>query len=341
MLEPQNPFSVQHGKNPASISHAKAPLSTWSRVNTGATKLELSLQAQSGAVLGHLRSKVGPGAFRLAETLLEAALAKAVHEGYNPGVTTVVFHCPLEVVMAELGIKHRLTAQRYRAELEAADFLASHYHQGQQFTITKPDGSQVSYHQRTGTLWAVSLRPTRKARLTREDYSHKWRDMAADRRVGRLASRPPTSSEHKLIGQLNQNTEKRIKTWALSTVNTTPVNTNVHSSPGDWRNTVLDVFYCPRERAAQLIKAAVGTILQKLGDSTRNYSFWAWVLSRLRYLHERGQDYSQVLLDMLARAATDGLEGFARSPGALLISRLKKSPLWDLLKSTPHYLGGA
>jgi hypothetical protein len=87
----------------------------------------------------------------------------------------------------------------------------------------------------------------------------------------------------------------------------------------------------------QLAAQALATALADTG-STNYYQKLLWQL--LRCYDSTGEDYSYQVYIMAQRARTDTLEGFARRPGALFVSRLKGAPWWDeVMRQLPTRVG--
>ncbi len=82
---------------------------------------------------------------------------------------------------------------------------------------------------------------------------------------------------------------------------------------------------------AEMLNKASKSICVALGDN-HSQRFWYGLLKRLLTARERGcGDWFYRLYLLIARCRSDVNEGMARSGGALAVSRLKKSGLFELL----------
>ncbi|MCS6869653.1 hypothetical protein [Thermus sp.] len=226
--------------------------------------------------------------YRLARGVLQT-------RGLSRRVGTVVLHLPVDLLAAHLGV-HRATVWRWTKVLEARGLVATRTHYG---TL---DGRTVA----TGTLWAVRLRPG-KARLTYEDLRHPWRNLEDDRRRGATAwawkgLRPDL---------------KVLLLWALG----------ARRGPGSpapgGAGAPVDLYAIPYLLEASkgelpgLITALAEHLAARLRDhgSHRFYAGLLWKVVRRELDPWR-------LLAAIQRVQTDMQEGWARRPGALLVSRL-------------------
>lgn len=255
------------------------------------------------------RLKQGPlRAYRL---LLEVALKIAQQRGYPANVAQVVFHCPLEAVALGLEV-HRVTLWRWLGVLRAEGLLDWRPHKTTFRKQTRNDG----------TLWAVKLCPCgQPARLSAEDLTHPWRDLEADIREGRTAYKQMQQSKE---GQLNLKGAELILYWALTQeIQLPPLNMNV---AGPDVTCVMGLSYVAVEDRPKAVEQCAKIICAFLGDA--HPRFWCSLLWRLLRLADAGQHHFHGLYLMLRRAGADWAEGFARKAGALLVQRLKSSPIW-------------
>jgi hypothetical protein len=102
---------------------------------------------------------------------------------------------------------------------------------------------------------------------------------------------------------------------------------------------VLDVRFATRSERGEMVDGAARAAAHHLGDESVN--FYRWLLWQLLRVHDRGQDYFQGVYRMMVRAGVDRQEGFARSAGALFVSRLKAWDAWEVVKETPPYAVGS
>jgi hypothetical protein len=89
-----------------------------------------------------------------------------------------------------------------------------------------------------------------------------------------------------------------------------------------------------------MVELAAQALSQALSDqnSVSWYQKLLWQL--LRRFDATGDDYSYQVYLAAQRARTDALEGFARKPGALFVSRLKGAPWWDEVMRASGRVGG-
>ncbi len=82
------------------------------------------------------------------------------------------------------------------------------------------------------------------------------------------------------------------------------------------------------------VGVAAGALARALGD-TRSLGFYQRLVWQLLRAHDRGWDFFGVVYTETVRVLADRREGYAKKPGALLVSRLKKSGCWDELWRDP------
>jgi hypothetical protein len=71
-------------------------------------------------------------------------------------------------------------------------------------------------------------------------------------------------------------------------------------------------------------------------QDTHSERFWYGVLKGLLAAREAGKgDYFQTLYTMIARCRADVQEGMALKGGALAVSRLKRTQIWDEIARSP------
>jgi hypothetical protein len=98
---------------------------------------------------------------------------------------------------------------------------------------------------------------------------------------------------------------------------------------------LLDVRHAAKNERNQMVELAALALSQVLSDhnSMSWYQKLLWQL--LRRFDATGEDYSYQVYLAAQRAKTDTLEGFARKPGALFVSRLKHAPFFDEVMGQP------
>jgi hypothetical protein len=254
------------------------------------------------------------------EALYEVALEVGRARAYSPKVGQVSYHIPAEVVALALGI-HRATLYRHLPQLVNLGLLDYRAH------ITTCKGRRVS----DGTVWSIAMNPQQApAKVRYEDLKHEYRDLEADIRRGRTAwaaMRQSKTFEKRLV-----NTELLLN-WALPhRASSNPVTPDCRTD----LETVLDVPSADKGERGQMVDAAAHAAATHLGDKG-NLNFYRWLLWQLLRLQEldSSRDRFQTIYLAIRRAGVDQEEGFARKAGALLVSRLKQSGLWEELRQCP------
>lgn len=250
--------------------------------------------------------------------MTEVALQVASSRGYSALPHQVVFHIPMEVAAIAFDVCRR-TILRWAEDLQELGLLDFRAHKG------SLRGGRVN----TGTLWAVRL--TGKApKLTREDFQHPWRNLSQDVAHGRTAYKLMSQSQEVL---LSYKCTELLLTWALPpALRTNPVNLT-GTRLADQVAQLMDLPFIPKSDRRDAVKRFGMLICGYLGD--QHPAMWYSLLWNLLRLADRGQNYMHTFYDLLRRAAADREEGFAKRPGALLLARLKQTPLWDLWRSVP------
>jgi hypothetical protein len=295
-----------------------------------------------------LETLLTPATLRTFRLLHNAALRIADRRGYAPSVSQVSFFCPLEVVGAALGI-HRTTLWRHLGVLTAQGLLDYRPHK------TSFRGQTVN----DGTVWCIRLTPLKgkRPRLTYQELTHTYRNLEADVRKGRTAYAlckelsepcepeaisvtPPLSEPSKKSMQQSYNLMSEldrtnlILEWSLSPQYAqNPVMSDCCIAQAPVLETVLDLPYCTKDDRNSMVAAAASSICAALADA-KSHAFYCQLLWNLLRHHDRGQDFFQQVYQMIVRARVDYQEGFARSAGGLLLSRLKRWKVWDHLQRT-------
>jgi hypothetical protein len=242
-------------------------------------------------------------------------------------------HLPLEVLASVCGI-HRVTAWRHLPALRELGLIDYRAHKGTLRGETR----------NTGTLFQVRLNPSAgsKCRLSYGDLKHKWRDLDLDVKRKRTAYRTLKNHHATVIkASTNELDILRLLEWTLPPKPTkTPLKPDRCAPRQVSLEAVLDVKHAPREDRNQMVQLAAQALAAALADSgsTNYYQKLLWQL--LRCYNATGEDYSYQVYIMAQRARTDTLEGFARRPGALFVSRLKHAPFFDeVMNSPPNRVG--
>jgi len=270
---------------------------------------------------------------RLYTALVATAVETSRDRGYSPGTTHVTMHLPLEVLADVCGV-HRVTAWRHLPALRELGLVDYRAHKGTLRGETR----------NSGTLFQVRLNPVAgsKARLSYDDLKHKWRDLDRDVKRKRTAYRQLRDtlqqSENPSTTELDVS---RLLAWTLPPHIAKPrLATDSCTGRQISLEAVLDVRHAAKEDRNQMVELAAVALAQALNDakSTGWYQKLLWQL--LRRFDATGDDYTYSVYMMATRARTDTLEGFARKPGALFVSRLKAAPWWDeVMRGPPVRVG--
>jgi hypothetical protein len=283
------------------------------------------------SVTEQLEKTLSPTALTLFRALHEVAVEVGAASGYAPNVSEVEFFCPVEAVALALGV-HRSTVYRGAAELRAAGLVAHRAHYCTHRGRTRADGS----------VWAVRLRPVggRRARVGYSHLKRQHRNLAGDIAAGRTvwaAMRQSRELPSRGVVQL-----EFIRRWALPPQDSKPpLRSDCRTGGRRSLEAVLDVPHVEkgeRSAAVTLAAEALATALRDRGG-VDFYRRLLWQLLR-RSDAGRGDHFHAVYLAAV-RAAVDSSEGFARKPGALLVSRLKRASWWsEVMNGPPTRVGG-
>jgi hypothetical protein len=267
---------------------------------------------------------------------------------YSPSVSQVSFFCPLEVVSVALGCD-RSTLWRHLKPLVEHKLLDYRPHK------TTLNGKTVN----DGTVWCLRLHPSKgqRPRLGHHDLKHQYRNLQADILQGRTAyalsqtrksqlnqtTNSITTSPMQQSLELNKNKENinLVLIWSLTPLTySNPVMSDCCTGPAASLESVLDLPSASKADRNQMVAAAAAAIGHVLGDNN-SHNFFCYLLWNLLRNYDLGQDYFYPVYLMIQRARADYQEGFARSAGALFVSRLKDWEVWEHLKRTPPYRVGS
>lgn len=207
---------------------------------------------------------------------------------------------------------------------------------------------------KAGTLFSVVLNPARDhtARIPYGQFKVHRRNLDRDARAGNTAwaelqKHRATQGESQIVpasetalsippGTSSGLGFHILKKWAvIPRAATTPVILTLTraAQPFDLY-AIHDVMLTRLEGRAALVDEWARGLAMMLGD--KSLDVWRWLGWNLTRAKEQGQDYLNFVCDAISRARADHSEGFARSAGALLISRLKAAGIWDALKLIPQ-----
>jgi hypothetical protein len=261
----------------------------------------------------------------LYKALVLTAVETARGRGYSPSVTHVSLHLPL-IILADVCGMHRVTAWRHLPALRELGVLDFVSHKGTLRGETR----------NTGTLFEVRLNPSAgtKARLSYHEKKHKWRDLDKDVRRKRTAFRMLKARDATVSEPSTTELDvSRLLAWTLPPHTTSPRLATDGCKVS--LEAILDVRHARKEERNQMVELAAVAMTQALADSGSVSWYQKLLWQLLRRFDATGDDYSYQVYLMAVRARTDNLEGFARHPGALFISRLKQADFYDWIMGAP------
>lgn len=285
----------------------------------------------SRIVTQSLEGSLSRSALALFRALHTVAVEVAAARGFHPGVSEVVIFAPGEQVARAVGIS-RATLYRTIPELKAAGLLDCRGHFTTLRGRTRADGM----------CWAVRLRPVggRAARLSYDALKRQYRDLSGDISAGRTSWQLLRQSKDNPSREVNLNL---IRAWALSPPITEPRSSALDclTAPRRSLESVLDVAQVERGERSRVVNLAAEALAAALRDrgSTDFYRRLMWALLRRR--DATGEDFSYQVYLAAQRASVDAAEGFARRPGALFVSRLKRVAWFgEVWHAPPVRVGG-
>lgn len=293
------------------------------------SSIQETVASFSARQVARVAASLNPLALRIFGLLHLLSCEFAVRRAYHRNCAQLTFFCPAELVYAHLGIT-RGSFYRSLRELKALDLVDVRGHK------TTVNGWQVRCD---GSLWCVKLFPTegKAARLSFGDLKAKYRDLEADIRAGATVWSEMRQSYQDGLMQV---TFKCLLRWALTPrTQKNHVTLTVASDERSFLEKLLDIPLVPKQELCGAVDSAARALAAHLGDPHLN--FYRYLIWQLLRLHNQGQDHLYAISQMVIRAGVDRREGFARCAGALFVSRLKDSGLWDALRNTPAYRVGA
>jgi hypothetical protein len=263
-------------------------------------------------------------ALALFRALHTVAVEVAAARGYSPNTSQVSYFAPLEAVALALGC-HRSTVYRALPELRAAGLVDHRGHFTTYRGRTRADGS----------VWCVRLRPVGgcRARLSYGDLKRQYRDLGSDVEAGCTVW--STMRQSKELPKKAGVDFGLIRRWSLPPTDKTPVTSDCRTTARRSLEAVLDAHHVERGDRARVVDLAAQALAAALRDrgGVNFYRRLMWAL--LRRSDATGEDHSYSVYLAAQRAAVDAAEGFARRPGALFVSRLKRAPWWSEVWTAP------
>ncbi len=304
------------------------------RALQGQTRVRVPNINTAQNVLAGLQTLPHPTAAKLYTILFDVALGVSQGQGHPVLPSQVVIHQPVEIIAAALGLS-RMTVYRHLKTLTQLGLVHARGHVGNWFGLSR----------KTGTLFAVALRPgLAPVRLRFDDLHHCHRDLQSDTQADAKECRTAWKFLQGLkLVQSRPESQKAAQSalfiWSKNPGQTTPVK-NLIVTPGN--SDVREVIYSLSElssthktKQAALVDSFARCLARGFLDSVTNLNFWRKLLWDALKRDWEGLNTLSRLSNALIRLMADvqEWEGLKR-PGALLVSRLKASGVWEDLKYT-------
>lgn len=285
-------------------------------------RLPLS-QPTISALLESLEQPLKAGPEKVLQALFAVALRVSEARGQALTASQVVFHQPVEVLALHLGMS-RVTFYKHLATLQGLGLVASRGHVSSYGGLARKDG----------TLFAVSLKKGHRARLRYEDLKHKWRDLSADIASGTRTAWAFLQGLQSKKPKEREVTQDHLVSWAVN-----PGLFDKKPVKSDCKGGLQEYVYSldllseahPKDRREMVDTYARALAAGFLDGS--NLHFWHKVLWQALRKEWEGVGALYQLQQALTRLMADVEEWQGlRSPGALLVARLKAAGVWDTLR---------
>lgn len=269
---------------------------------------------------------------RFHNQLVLYALVVAIKRGYRKACTLTV-HTVMELVGYCLGIKSSSTLYSYLHALKGLGLIDFKGHVTT-VSLESADGETYEANRCDGALLCIRLGGFKKAQLTRFDFQEKPRDLQADMKRGHTAYRLLQQLEESQVLSQSVGDITPLLLWSSNPQQLfqTPLKADSSGLPtlvgGDYPTDILDLA-SSRDRNHD-VDLTARAIARCLGDAG-SLGFYQRLLWQLLRAHDRGWDFFGVVYHETVRVLADKREGYAKKPGGLLISRLKKSGCWEEL----------
>jgi hypothetical protein len=258
------------------------------------------------------------------EVLCSVGLEVMKARGYSERVTEIHFFAPAELVAMTCGI-HPSTLYRRLPALREAGLADCRGHYTTHNGVTRSDGS----------VWAVRVSPNKgcKAKVPFDYLKKQYRSLGQDIESGRTAWQLVRESKPK--EKQSRFDLSHILRFALPDTPSNSVDNDSRAGQRFDLETVLDLASAPKLDCAEMLLKASKSVCVALQDN-HSQRFWYGVLKGLLRLRDSGKgDYFQSIYLLVARCRADVNEGMAVSGGALAVSRLKRTQIWDEIARSP------
>ena len=270
---------------------------------------------------------------RFHTSLVQFALVVAVKRRYRSACTLTV-HTVMELLGYCLGTKSSSTLYSYLHALKGLGLIDFKGHVTT-ISLSDEDGNEREVNRCDGALLCIRLGGAKAAKLSRYDYAEAPRDLQGDIRRGHTVFRLIRKLEGSLGSLQSNNKLNTLILWSLNPAQLFSEN-SLESDPSDfgalipagYPTELFDVASSKNRNEA--VGVGAKALARALGD-IRSLSFYQRLLWQLLRAHDRGWDFFGVVYHETVRVLADKREGYAKKPGALLISRLKKSDCWEEL----------
>jgi hypothetical protein len=264
----------------------------------------------------------------LYKALVLTAVETARGRGYGPGVTHVSLHMPL-IILADVCGMHRVTAWRNLPALRELGLIDFVSHKGTLRGETR----------NTGTLFEVRLNPTHgtRAKLSYHEKKHKWRDLDKDVRRKRTAFRMLKARDATVSKTSTKELDiSRLLEWTLKPDTSQTPLVPYGCKP---KNAVLEVLLdvtaaAPGRDTVQHVDMAAQALAVGLADAS-SVNFYRRLVWNCLRASQRRLNVFPMVYQMAVRARVDVQEGFARKGGAVFVSRLKETRIWEEIVRSP------
>lgn len=263
---------------------------------------------------------LSPSAAEIYKVLREAGQLVKAHRGYHAKTSQVTFFCPLEVVALAAGVSRRTLYYKLPELAERR--------------LVKQTGHYATYNgqtRRDGSLWAVRLSEgTGEIAIDHDWLKKSYRNLGADIEAGKTAYAIAQSKlqENKPVGI------ESILSFAITTNSQAITNDCAKDSRGQLEE-ILDLAYVPKQDRNRAVDSVARTIAGQLGADS-SVMFFRWLCWNLLRLEKQDKSYFYQVFLLIQRAKIDREESACTNPAGLFVSRLKRSSIWDELRSVGY-----
>ncbi|WP_170131188.1 hypothetical protein [Deinococcus yavapaiensis] len=296
---------------PTSTGVAPSPASTPTESSSTCSETPPhAAQSECEAILAGM--KVPPKVREVFEALLEIALRVVEGRAYRVRPDTVCFHGVQELLAAHLRIG-RTTLWRYLGKLKTLGVIDKCQHKGTSRGVTR----------NTGTLFKVATRSNLRVKLLAEELRYAYRDLDADREVGRTAFAFLKQSEKHSVSRVKI---QDLAGWALgkNIVQPAVLVPDRSMSASEVVDALPQLLYTPPAKRVQLIGSMASVLSVALRDQ-HSRGFYILVLEKAVKAEFQGLrmlSRVQCVLRLLVVAARQDEWRDLKRPGAMVVRKL-------------------